>query len=309
MAHVERLGYPCQVAARATRPSLSLVLTRATPGKSPCFPPLCSEDEISPLPVYRENATRDAIPEHTPMIHDVPCGLTVRLHGKDARAGERKADDLDPSRHEQSCGWVGPALAASADSEQGRAEHGASVGTAALFNMESNRLKTTSLARVRDPFKATLTTQLAAQMLAELDERPEFGIGLASYSMRGRTIERGRSAAQDVTAALSRRFRERTDASHSSLTSSTTGLPGSRAGVRRSLGPRCRLSSCSSSTRGLRPFHHRRSLRPARTQRSIARPRRHCHDHRRAAAPPSRPPPIPIELRGGTHLYSRSVPT
>lgn len=123
---------------------------------------------------------RDPIPEQTATIQVALDGVMVPQDGEHARARGRKTDDPDPPRHEQRYGHVGPEPPASTDGTLGRAWHEASVGTVAFFDVDGNRLKTTYLARMPEPFKATLTAGLEAEMLAVVDERPEINICFAS---------------------------------------------------------------------------------------------------------------------------------
>jgi len=123
---------------------------------------------------------RDPIPEQTTTIQVALDGVMVPQDGEHARARGRKTDDPDPPRHEQRYGQVGPEPRAATDGTLGRAWHEAAVGTVAFFDAEGNRLKTTYLARMPEPFKATLTAGLEAEMLAVLGERPDINICFAS---------------------------------------------------------------------------------------------------------------------------------
>jgi len=124
--------------------------------------------------------SRDPIPEQTTTIQVALDGVMVPQDGEHARARGRKTDDPDPPRHEQRYGYVGPEPPSSTDGTLGRAWHEAAVGTVAFFDAKGDRLKTTYLARMPEPFKATLTAGLEAEMLAVVEERPEINICFAS---------------------------------------------------------------------------------------------------------------------------------
>lgn len=104
----------------------------------------------------------------------------VPQDGEHARARGRKTEDPDPPRHEQRYGHVGPVPPSSTDGTLGRSWHEAAVGTVAFFAANGDRLKTTYLARMPEPFKATLTAGLEAEMKAILEERPDMNICFAS---------------------------------------------------------------------------------------------------------------------------------
>jgi hypothetical protein len=123
---------------------------------------------------------RDPIPERATTMQVALDGVMVPQDGEHARARGRKSDDPDPPRHEQRYGHVGPEPPAWTDGTLGRAWHEAAVGTVAFFDAEGNRLKTTYLARMPEPFKATLTAGLEAEMLSVVGERPEINICFAS---------------------------------------------------------------------------------------------------------------------------------
>ena len=123
---------------------------------------------------------RDPIPEKAVTIQIGLDGVMVPQDGEHARARGRKTDDPDPPRHEQRYGHVGPAPPSSTDGTSGRSWHEASVGTVAYFDANGDRLKTTYLARMPEPFKATLTAGLEAEMQAILEERADLNICFAS---------------------------------------------------------------------------------------------------------------------------------
>ncbi|MGH7270669.1 MAG: hypothetical protein ACREJ3_09580 [Polyangiaceae bacterium] len=123
---------------------------------------------------------RDPIPERTVTIQVALDGVMVPQDGEHARARGRKTDDPDPPRHEQRYGHVGPEPPSSNDGTLGRAWHEAAVGTVAFFDADGVRLKTTYLARMPEPFKATLCAELEAEMRAVVAERPDINICFAS---------------------------------------------------------------------------------------------------------------------------------
>jgi hypothetical protein len=123
---------------------------------------------------------RDPIPESAVTIQVALDGVMVPQDGEHARPRGRKTDDPDPPRHEQRYGPVGPEPPNSDDGTLGRAWHEAAVGTLAFFDAQGNRLKTTYLARMPEPFKATLVADLEAEMRAVVSERPDINICFAS---------------------------------------------------------------------------------------------------------------------------------
>jgi hypothetical protein len=124
--------------------------------------------------------SRDVIPERTATIQVGIDGVMVPQDGEHARPRGRKTDDPEPPRHEQRYGSVGPEPPSSTDGTMGRAWHEAGVGTVAFFDADGNRLKTTYLARMPEPGKATLTAALEAELQAVLEERPDVNICFAS---------------------------------------------------------------------------------------------------------------------------------
>lgn len=123
---------------------------------------------------------RDTIPEQATTMQVALDGVMVPQDGEHARPRGRKTDDPDPPRHEQRYGQLGPEPPSSTDRTEGRAWHEASVGTVAFFDQDGNRLKTIYLARMPEPFKATLTGALEAEMQAIVEERPTLNICFAS---------------------------------------------------------------------------------------------------------------------------------
>lgn len=124
--------------------------------------------------------TRDPIPEQTATVQVGLDGVMVPQDGEHARPRGRKTAEPDPPRHEQRYGAIGPEPPSSTDGTRGRAWHEAAVGTIVFLDADGNRLKTTYHARMPEPFKATLTAALEAELHAVLDERPEVNICFAS---------------------------------------------------------------------------------------------------------------------------------
>lgn len=124
--------------------------------------------------------SRDRIPEQATTIQVALDGVMVPQDGEHARPRGRKTEEPAPPRHEQRYGPIGTDPPSSSDGSMGRSWHEASVGTIAFLDAEGNRLKTTFLARMPEPLKATLTAQLEAEMLAVVNERPDINICFAS---------------------------------------------------------------------------------------------------------------------------------
>ena len=96
--------------------------------------------------------------------------------GRRGRKTEAPAEPRWRSRYE-----LGPMLGpAGTDNGGGRMWHEASVGTLAFIDAEGYVLKTTYLARMPEPGKATLVDQLHDELMAALDERPDLTICFAS---------------------------------------------------------------------------------------------------------------------------------
>ena len=66
------------------------------------------------------------------------------------------------------------------DRTEGRAWHEAAVGTLAFFDEDGQRLKTIYLARMPEPYKATLIGELETELQSVLRERPDLNIVFAS---------------------------------------------------------------------------------------------------------------------------------
>jgi hypothetical protein len=123
---------------------------------------------------------RDVIPETTVTLQVALDGVMVPQDGEEARPRGRKTDSPDPPRHEQRYGVVGAPGPRAEDRTMGRAWHEASVATLAFFDAEGTRLKTTYIARMPEPHKATTVDMLEKELHAVLRERPGADIAFAS---------------------------------------------------------------------------------------------------------------------------------
>jgi len=123
---------------------------------------------------------RDSIPEQAVTIQVALDGVMVPQDGEHARPRGRKTDAPDPPRHEHRYGSVGATPVAANDGVDGRSWHEGSVGTIAYFDAKGNRLKSTYLARMPEPYKETLVGQLADEMQSIVAERPAINIVFAS---------------------------------------------------------------------------------------------------------------------------------
>jgi hypothetical protein len=132
--------------------------------------------------VQIETAIRecDAIPEETVTIQVGLDGVMVPQDGQHARPRGRKTDSPDPPRHEQRYGSVGTTPVTINDGYEGCAWHEGSVGTLAFYDKDGIRLKTTYLARMPEPDKATLVTQLEAELQSVVAELPAVNVVFAS---------------------------------------------------------------------------------------------------------------------------------
>jgi hypothetical protein len=122
----------------------------------------------------------DVLPEDAVTVQVGIDGVMVPQDGEHARRRGRKTDAPAPARYEQRYGPVAGDPPAANDGSLGRAWHEASVGTLAYFDAEGRRLKTVYLARMPEPFKATLVGELEAELHAALAERPALNIVFAS---------------------------------------------------------------------------------------------------------------------------------
>ena len=123
---------------------------------------------------------RDSIPAKTVTIQVGLDGVMVPQDGEHARPRGRKTDSPEPPRHEQRYGSVGTPPVTLNDGYEGRSWHEASVGTIAYYAEDGTRLKSTYLARMPEPDKATLLTQLEAELQSVVAELPTVNVVFAS---------------------------------------------------------------------------------------------------------------------------------
>jgi hypothetical protein len=128
-------------------------------------------------PALRE---QDDIPEGTVTVQAALDGVMVPQDGEYARPRGRATDSPEPPRYERNYGVVGPPSPADSDSTQGRSWHEASVATLAFFDEEGRRLKTTYVARMPEPEKATTVDLLEKELLSVVNEQPDVNIVFAS---------------------------------------------------------------------------------------------------------------------------------
>ncbi|MEZ4439266.1 MAG: hypothetical protein R3B72_09265 [Polyangiaceae bacterium] len=122
----------------------------------------------------------DPVPVGAVAVQVALDGVMVPQDGEHCGRRGRKTDEpAEPrwrSRYE-----LGPMLGpAGTDNGGGRMWHEASVGTLAFIDAEGFVLKTTYLARMPEPGKATLVDQLHDELMAVLDERPDLTLCFAS---------------------------------------------------------------------------------------------------------------------------------
>ncbi len=122
----------------------------------------------------------DPVPVGAVAVQVALDGVMVPQDGEHCGRRGRKTDDpAEPrwrSRYE-----LGPMLGpAGTDNGGGRMWHEASVGTLAFIDAEGYVLKTTYLARMPEPGKATLVDQLHDELMAVLEERPDLTLCFAS---------------------------------------------------------------------------------------------------------------------------------
>jgi hypothetical protein len=127
---------------------------------------------------------RDTIPEQTVTIQVGLDGVMVPQDGEHARPRGRKTDSPDPPRHEQRYGSVGTPPVTTNDGYEGCAWHEGSVGTLAFYDKDGTRLKTTYLARMPEPDKATLVMQLETELQSVVAELPTVNVVFASDGAR-----------------------------------------------------------------------------------------------------------------------------
>jgi hypothetical protein len=144
---------------------------------------------------------RDPIPEKTATIQVSLDGVMVPQDGEYAKPRGRKTDSPEPPRHEQRYGSVGTPPVTTDDGHEGRSWHEGSVGTIAYYDKDGIRLKSTYLARMPEPNKATLVTQLEAELQSVVAEVPSVNVVFASDGARAQW-----SALKDLRARLPEGF-------------------------------------------------------------------------------------------------------
>jgi hypothetical protein len=130
--------------------------------------------------IERAVRERDPIPAEAVTMQVSLDGVMVPMDGEYAGARGRKAEVPALARHEQRYGVSEQQVPAETNQKYGRAFHEGSVGTLAFFDLEGRRLKTTYLARMPEPNKATLVAQLESEVQSVLAERPELNVCFAS---------------------------------------------------------------------------------------------------------------------------------
>lgn len=128
---------------------------------------------------------RDPIPEGAVTIQVSLDGVMVPQDGEHAKPRGRKTDSPDPPRHEQRYGSVGTPPVTTDDGHEGRSWHEGSVGTLAYHDKDGTRLKSTYLARMPEPKKATLVAQLEAELHSVIAELPSVNVIFASDGAKG----------------------------------------------------------------------------------------------------------------------------
>jgi len=123
---------------------------------------------------------RDPIPENVATVQIALDGVMVPQDGEHAKPRGRKTESPDPPRHEQRYGVVGTPPVTVDDGHDGRSWHEGSVGTLSYYDAEGNRLKSTYLARMPEPKKATLSKQLETELQAVIAECPDVNVVFAS---------------------------------------------------------------------------------------------------------------------------------
>lgn len=127
---------------------------------------------------------RDAIPEETVTVQVALDGVMVPQDGEHARPRGRKTDSPDPPRHEQRYGSIGTPPVTVNDGYEGCAWHEGAVGTLAFYDKDGTRLKSTYLARMPEPDKTTLVSQLEAELQSVVAELPTVNVVFASDGAR-----------------------------------------------------------------------------------------------------------------------------
>lgn len=124
----------------------------------------------------------DPIPSDAVAVQVLVDGVMVPQDGEHTRARGRtpKDGEGEPPRHEHRYGAVGANSPASVDDLGGRPWHEASVGALHFVTELGRPVRTTCLARMPEPRKATLFAQLEAEIESVLTERPDLDIVFAS---------------------------------------------------------------------------------------------------------------------------------
>ena len=120
-----------------------------------------------------------AIPEQAVTVQVGLDGVMVPQDGEHARPRGRKTKSPEPPRHERRYGVCEEGPAAN-DGVLGRSWHEGGVGTLAFFDADGERLDTIYLARMPEPHKATLCSELEAELASVLRERPSMNVVFAS---------------------------------------------------------------------------------------------------------------------------------
>jgi hypothetical protein len=123
---------------------------------------------------------RDVIPDEAVTVQAGLDGVMVPQDGEHAQPRGRKTKSPDPPRHEQRYGPVGSDGPRADDGTIGRSWHEAAVGTLAFFDADGVRLRTIYLARMPEPYKATIVGELEEELNSVLRERPELNVVFAS---------------------------------------------------------------------------------------------------------------------------------
>jgi hypothetical protein len=144
---------------------------------------------------------RDPIPDQTVTIQVALDGVMVPQDGEYAKPRGRKTESPDPPRHEQRYGSVGTPPVTTNDEHEGRSWHEGSVATISYYDKDGTRLKSTYLARMPEPNKATLVTQLEAELQSVVAELPNVNVVFASDGAKAQW-----SALKAMRARLPERF-------------------------------------------------------------------------------------------------------
>lgn len=141
---------------------------------------MAARHELNREVIEKKLREQDPIPEDAVTIQVALDGVMVPQDGEYAKPRGRKTESPEPPRYERRYGPVGSGGPAEEDGHEGRAWHEGSVGTVAFLDGEGRRLKTTYLARMPEPSKATLVNDLEQEVQAVLRERPAMNIAFAS---------------------------------------------------------------------------------------------------------------------------------